>query len=113
MMGLESLPCREELFGIGFALVAGAAKGFGHGEVDFEVFAVDMSGRRLCKLAVLREWEQSYMLTLFVRRQHVRVLNTSSVRFRCSRSGEMLLALVFAMCEGLAEASVRKFGKPL
>jgi hypothetical protein len=53
------------------------------------------------------------MLTLFVRRQHVRVRSTDSVRFRCSRSGEMLLALVFAMCERLDGASVREFGGPL
>jgi len=40
----SSIAGREQLFGVGFAFVAGAAKGFRHGEVDIEVITFNVAG---------------------------------------------------------------------
>ena len=43
-MGRAYVACGEEFFRVGFALVACTTEGFGHGQIDLEVFAVDVAG---------------------------------------------------------------------
>lgn len=71
---------REKLLRIGLSGISGAAKGFGHCQVDLEVLAVYMSGKVSAKCSI---FECNVQHTLSVRQQREPLLCRGSVLSRC------------------------------